>query len=140
MFANSLRPLGRAYRMTPSHVETVAGRLNRLPKSPAVVTVAPRCSGTGRAKEDRQVRRDVFQKEFIMDGKRKTPKPMALGAVRACEDTDAGNNTAPASIRRTAWWGRQACTCHGNGTCLCCLRFDRAIRAHQARVAAAGGC
>lgn len=75
-----------------------------------------------------------------MRHEKKTPRPMALGAVRACEDTDKANRTAPTSIRQAAWWGGQACTCHGSGKCLCCRRFDRAIRAHQARVSAAGGC
>lgn len=76
----------------------------------------------------------------IMRPEKETPRHEARGAVRACEDTDVANNTAPASIRQAAWWGQQACSCRGTGRCLCCRRFDRAIRAHLARTATAGGC
>lgn len=144
MFANSLRPLGRAYRMTPSHVETVAGCVFTPPKSRqatglrrAAVRLGRRALGDGFA-----VRRDDFRQGIIpMDTpKKETPRHEARGAVRACEDTNTANRTAPTSIRQAAWWGQQACSCRGEGKCLCCRRFDRAIRAHQARMATAGGC
>lgn len=70
----------------------------------------------------------------------KTPRPGARGAAGVCEDHHEANNAAPTSIRAATWWGMQACTCRGDGKCLCCRRFDRAIRAHQARVVAVGGC
>lgn len=50
-----------------------------------------------------------------------------------------GYSAALATKRHPAWWGKQACTCHGEGRCLCCRRFDRAICAHQERVAAMSG-
>lgn len=43
------------------------------------------------------------------------------------------NNSPAAASRPAEWWGHQACTCRGAGACLCCRRFARAIRAHQAR-------
>lgn len=140
MFAIAMRPRGRDYCSTPSRPEKPAGRAIAPPKSPCQVTLAPRCSRTGRAWEGHKVRRDESLLEIIMDGQKKTPRHEARGAVRACEDTDATNDNAPASIRPANWWGRQACTCRGAGQCLCCRRFDRAIRAHQSRVAIAGGC
>lgn len=65
---------------------------------------------------------------------------LAPGEVGKAESKQRTDRTEPASIRLAQWWGRQACTCYGEGRCLCCRRFDRAISAHQARVAAAGGC
>lgn len=66
----------------------------------------------------------------------KTPRPGGARGVKGSIESNYSTDSAtPASI----WWGRQACACRGAGKCLCCLRFDRAIRAHQARVAAAGG-
>jgi len=137
MLAN-VRPVGRDYRFTPSHAETVAGCLTRPPKSPARVTFAPRCASTGRAKEGRQVRRDDSLEIIPMyTPKTETPRPgKALGAGQSRDDDT--QYAKPASNRN--WWGRQACTCRGAGTCLCCRRFDRAIRAHQVRVSAAGAC
>lgn len=71
----------------------------------------------------------------IMRPDKKTPQPgQAWGAGQ--NKRNGGKYIFPASIR----WGSQACTCRGAGQCLCCRRFDRAIRAHQARVATAGGC
>ncbi len=102
MFAN-VRPVGRESRMTPSHVETVAGRLKRPPKSPARVTFAPRCSGTGRAEEDRRrrVRRDDLSRIIQMFPKKnKTPRAgKALGADEASEATNLnGKDTKSASM------------------------------------------
>lgn len=141
MFAIEERPLGREFCCTPSRLDTPAGRATAPPKSPNRATVAPCCSRTGRATEDhsQRVRRDDSLLEMIIvDWQKKTPRPMARGAAVACEDDRCANNSAPASNQN--WWGRQACSCHGAGRCLCCRRFDRAIRAHQARVAAAGAC
>lgn len=99
MFAN-VRPVGRESRMTPSCVATAAGRLHRPPKSPLLATLAPRCSGTGRARESRKVRRDVLTKGIPMY----TPK---METARSCsgraadEAVEAGNlkvnDTQPAS-------------------------------------------
>jgi len=97
MFANSLRPVGREYRIAPSRFETPAGRQEWPPKSPNRVTLAPRCCGTGRVREGRQVRRDETHWSFIVDGQKKTPRPGARGAVGACEDSHGTNNAAPAS-------------------------------------------
>lgn len=141
MFANTLQPTGCDYRITPSCAETAAGRASAPPKLPALVTRTQRCASTWRVRGDGfAIRRDDSHLEIIVDGPKKTPRHEARGAVRACEDTDAANRTVPTSIRQAAWWGQQACSCRGDGKCLCCRRFDRAIRAHQARVAAAGGC
>ncbi len=38
------------------------------------------------------------------------------------------------ATRQSDWWGIQSCTCRGDGTCLCCRRFDRAIRAYEMRL------
>lgn len=70
--------------------------------------------------------------------------PREAGRLRGAEKgsirtIDASDYRQPASARQTCW-GRQACTCRGAGACLCCRRFDRAICAHLARVATAGGC
>lgn len=57
-------------------------------------------------------------------------------AIRAIDSADYRE----ADSNRQTWWGQQSCTCRGAGSCLCCRRFDRAIRAHLARVVTAGGC
>ena len=59
------------------------------------------------------------------------------GSIRAI---DASDYRQPSIKRPAAWWGRQSCTCRGAGSCLCCRRFDRAIRSHQVRIATAGDC
>lgn len=69
--------------------------------------------------------------------------PREAGRLRGAENVSIGtinepDYRQPASYRQT-WWGRQACTCRGAGACLCCRRFDRAIRTHLARVATTGG-
>ena len=71
---------------------------------------------------------------------KETPQPgRAWGVKGGIESNLHGANYATrASIWPAQWWGRQACTCYGEGHCLCCRRFDRAIRSHQARVAAGG--
>jgi hypothetical protein len=73
----------------------------------------------------------------IMRIKKETPRPGRALGVRNYSNNES---IRPASILNQHWWGRQACTCRGAGRCLCCRRFDRAISAHKARVAAAGGC
>lgn len=66
MFANSLRLLGREYRITPSHVETVAGRPSRPPKSPIRATRTQRCTSTWRVRGDGYaIRRDDFRQGII---------------------------------------------------------------------------
>lgn len=96
----AVRPLGREYRVTPSRYEKPAGRQEWPPKSPERATLAPRCCGTGRAREGRKVRRDESRLEIVMDGPKKTPRPGARGAANACEDIHGADFTAPASIRR----------------------------------------
>ena len=73
----------------------------------------------------------------FMRPEKETPR---LGRALGVGNYSNNESIRPASILNQHWWGRQACTCRGAGRCLCCRRFDRAIGAHQARVAAAGGC
>lgn len=98
MFAN-VRLISCEYRITPSCAENAAGSLNRPPKSPVRVTLAPRCSGTGSAREGRKVRRDDSFLEIIMAGPKKTPQPgQAWGADESNEAGSLnGNVKAPAS-------------------------------------------
>lgn len=98
MFAN-VRLICREYRITPSRLEKPAGRLHRLPKSPARVTSAQRCYGTWRVGEGRKVRRDDSYPESIMAGPKKTPQPgQAWGVDEASEDGNLNDNVkAPAS-------------------------------------------
>lgn len=103
MLAYSLQPTGCDYRMTPSCAETAAGRASAPPKSPARVTFAPRCSGTGRAGEDRRlrVRRDDSLLEIIQmfTPKNKTPRTgEELGADEAEATNLQGKDTKSASI------------------------------------------
>lgn len=69
-----------------------------------------------------------------MSAKMKTPRSwpafrgVGEGSIRAIDERDY-------SSRSGFWWGRQACSCYGEGRCLCCRRFDRAISADVARVA-----
>lgn len=142
MFANALQPPGCANRSTQSCAENAAGRLHRPPKSPSLATLTPRCYGTGRAREGRKVRLDETHWSFIVDGPKKTPRKAGwLRGVEGVVDRaiDVSDYRQPSSNRPVNWWGRQACSCRGEGRCLCCRRFDRAIRAHQLRVQTAGG-
>lgn len=141
MFAIAMRPFGREYRCAPYLLEKQVGCQEWLPKSRQATGLRRAANGLGRRAlgDGFAIRRDDSLLEIIVCGKKKTPRREARGSVSAFEDADAANNNAPASISNTNWWGRQVCTCRGAGQCLCCRRFDRAIRAHQARVATAGG-
>lgn len=99
MFAIAMRPISREFRITPSHVETVAGRLNRPPKSPLLATRTQRCASTWSVRVDGvAIYRDVLTKGIPMNTPpNETPRHEARGVARACENTDAGNNTSPAS-------------------------------------------
>lgn len=99
MFANSLRPTGREYRMTPCTFEQGAGRLPRPPKSPLLATRTQRCASTWSVRVDgAAIYRDVLTKGIPMNTPpNETPRHEARGVARACENTDAGNNTSPAS-------------------------------------------
>jgi len=67
-----------------------------------------------------------------------TKKARAEGNPRlATYDNSRPSQYAALATRRSWWWGRQSCTCHGAGRCLCCRRFDQAIRDHQSRYAVA---
>lgn len=98
MFAN-VRLIGREFRMTPSHVEAVAGRLNRPPKSPLLATRSPRCLRTGRDREGRQARRDDLSRIIQMSHqKNKTPRTgEELGADQAEATNLNSKDTKPAS-------------------------------------------
>jgi len=71
----------------------------------------------------------------IMRHKGKTPQPGRAWGVKGENESNYGTYYARrGSIWPAQWWGQQACSCNGEGRCLCCRRFDRAIRAHLARV------
>lgn len=113
MLANSLRPLGREYRMTPCTFEQGAGRLPRPPKSPLLATRTPRSKRSGSVRADGSaIYRDVLTKGIPMNTPpNETPRHVVRGVAGACENTDAGNNTSPASIRRrfgTGWQGYES--------------------------------
>jgi hypothetical protein len=65
---------------------------------------------------------------------KETPQPGRAWGVKGGIESNYGANYATwASIWPAQWWGSQACTCYGEGHCLCCRRFDRAIRTHELR-------
>ena len=65
---------------------------------------------------------------------KETPQPGRAWGVKGDIESNYGANYAmPASFRPAQWLGRQACRCHGEGRCMCCRRFDRAIRTHELR-------
>ncbi|WP_157651335.1 hypothetical protein [Dechloromonas denitrificans] len=98
--ANSSRHC-RIDRMTPCLFEKQAGRASAPPKSPARVTFAPRCSGTGRAREGRQVRRDDFRQGIIpmYTPEKETARPEHERAEEKAAEAGnlKGHSTTPAS-------------------------------------------
>ena len=63
----------------------------------------------------------------------KNPRP-AEGSGISHNNIHLQEHFAQPASRSPHWWGFQSCTCRGNGTCLCCRRFARAIDRHLVRV------
>ncbi|WP_434516685.1 hypothetical protein AB6Q56_08870 [Dechloromonas sp. ARDL1] len=102
MFANSLRPLGRACRMTPSRFEKPAGCQQWLPKSPILATRTPRSKRSGSVRADGTAiyRDDLSRIIQMFTPKNKTPRTgEELGADEASEAGNLkANGTSPASM------------------------------------------
>ena len=101
MFAYSQWPLGgRDIRMTPSRLETPAGRLPRPPKSPMLATRSLRCSRTRCDREGRKVRRDVLTKGIPMyTPENEAARPELARAANETTEADnlEGNDTQTAT-------------------------------------------